>query len=71
MELLQEGSAMWKVRIAAFCLMPNHYHLLAQTPDANLSRLMRHVDGIYSQRFNRSRTSATALSSEAVTRPFS
>jgi REP element-mobilizing transposase RayT len=54
MELLQEGSAMWKVRIAAFCLMPNHYHLLAQTPDPNLSRFMRHVDGIYTQRFNRS-----------------
>lgn len=44
---------MWGVRIAAFCLMPNHYHLLAQTPDANLSRFMRHVDGVYTQRFNR------------------
>jgi putative transposase len=44
---------MWNVRIAAFCLMPNHYHLLVQTPDANLSRFMRHVDGIYTQRFNR------------------
>ena len=21
----------------AFCLMPNHYHLLVETPDANLS----------------------------------
>jgi len=52
MELLQEGSTMWNVRIAAFCLMPNHYHLLAQTPDANLSRFMRHVDGVYTQRFN-------------------
>jgi putative transposase len=44
---------MWNVRIAAFCLMPNHYHLLVQTPDANLSRFMRHVDGVYTQRFNR------------------
>jgi len=54
MELLQEGSTMWNVRIAAFCLMPNHYHLLVQTPDGNLSRFMRHVDGVYTQRFNRS-----------------
>ena len=53
-ELLQEGSSMWGVRIAAYCLMPNHYHLLVQTPDANLSRFMRHVDGVYTQRFNRS-----------------
>jgi putative transposase len=44
---------MWNVRIAAFCLMPNHYHLLVQTPDANLSRFMRHVDGVHTQRFNR------------------
>ncbi len=43
---------MWNVRIAALCLMPNHYHLLVQTPDANLSRFMRHVDGVYTQRFN-------------------
>jgi putative transposase len=47
---------MWNVRIAAFCLMPNHYHLLVQTPDANLSRFMRHVDGVYTQRFNRLHT---------------
>ncbi|MDQ7785620.1 MAG: helix-turn-helix domain-containing protein, partial [Desulfomonilaceae bacterium] len=40
-------------RITAFCLMPNHYHLLLQTPDGNLSRFMRHVDGVYTQRFNR------------------
>src|SRR5512135_1317553 len=53
MELLQEGSTVWNVRIAAFCLMPNHYHLLVQTPDANLSRFMRHVDGVHTQRFNR------------------
>ena len=52
-ELLGQGSAMWNVRIAAFCLMPNHYHLLVQTPGANLSRFMRHVDGVYTQRFNR------------------
>jgi putative transposase len=56
LELLQTGSTMWNVRIAAFCLMPNHYHLLVQTPDANLSRFMRHVDGVYTQLFNRLHT---------------
>jgi putative transposase len=53
LQVLQEGSLMWNVRIAAFCLMPNHYHLLVQTPDGNLSRFMRHVDGVYTQCFNR------------------
>lgn len=33
--------------------MPNHYHLLVHTPEVNLSRFMRHVDVICTQRFNR------------------
>lgn len=37
----------------AYCLMSNHYHLLIETPDANLSRGMRHLNGAYTQRFNR------------------
>jgi len=37
-ELLKETSEMWNFHISAYCLMPNHYHLLIQTPDANLSR---------------------------------
>jgi len=43
---------MFDVRVAAFCLMPDHYHLLVQTPDANLSQFVRHLDGVYTQRFN-------------------
>ena len=37
----------------AYCLMGNHYHLLIETPEANLSAGMRHVNGVYTQRFNR------------------
>ena len=37
----------------AYCLMPNHYHLLVQTPEANLSRGMRQLNGLYTQRLNR------------------
>lgn len=33
--------------------MPNHYHLLVQTPEANISKVMRRINGIYTQRFNR------------------
>ena len=39
----------------AYCLMGNHYHLLLETPKANLGRIMRHVNGIYTQRHNRLR----------------
>lgn len=37
----------------AYCLMDNHYHLLIETPDANLSKGMRQLNGIYTQQFNR------------------
>ena len=43
----------WRLRVAAYCLMPNHYHLLIHTPNGNLSRCLRHIDGVYTQRFNR------------------
>lgn len=52
-ELLQELNDVFNVKVAAYCLMPNHYHLLIRTPDANLSRSMRHLNGVYTQRFNR------------------
>ena len=37
----------------AYCLMGNHYHLLIETPEANLSLGMRQLNGVYTQRFNR------------------
>ncbi len=38
----------------AYCLMTNHFHLMIETPQANLSRGMRQLNGVYTQRFNRS-----------------
>jgi REP element-mobilizing transposase RayT len=37
----------------AYCLMDNHYHLLIETPEPNLSRGMRRLNGVYTQTFNR------------------
>jgi putative transposase len=50
---LQEAIELFALRVSAYCLMPNHYHLLVQTPNANLSRSMRHINGVYTQRYNR------------------
>jgi len=36
----------------AYCLMKNHYHLLIETPNSNLSRGMRELNGVYTQGFN-------------------
>ncbi len=40
-------------RCHAYCLMDNHYHLLIETPQGNLARGMRQLNGVYTQRFNR------------------
>jgi putative transposase len=37
----------------AYCLMTNHFHLLLETPDANLSKAMRHLNSVFTQAFNR------------------
>lgn len=38
----------------AYCQMTNHYHVVVETPQANLSKGMRQLNGVYTQRFNRS-----------------
>jgi putative transposase len=38
--------------VLAYCLMPNHYHLLAETPAADLSAGMHWLNGRYAQWFN-------------------
>lgn len=47
-EVQQQG---W--RLFAYCLMDNHYHLLVETPEPNLGRGMRRLNGVYTQTFNR------------------
>ena len=37
----------------AYCLMGNHHHFVLRTHRPNLSRLMRPINGVCSQRFNR------------------
>ncbi len=39
----------------AYCLMDNHYHLMVETPEGNLSRGMRQLNGVYTQLFNNKR----------------
>ena len=37
--------------VHAYCQMSNHYHLVVETPDGNLSKGMRQLNGIYTQGF--------------------
>jgi putative transposase len=42
-----------RLRVHAFALVRNHFHLLVETPEANLSRAMGQRNGSYTQDFNR------------------
>lgn len=37
----------------AYCLMSNHYHVVVETVEGNLSKGMRQLNGVYTQTFNR------------------
>ncbi len=53
LEVLGEVCERFNWQLHAYCLMTNHYHLLVETPDGNLSNGMRQLNGVYTQRFNR------------------
>jgi putative transposase len=52
-DLLKQAGEQFRLQVSAYCLMPNHYHLLVRTPEGNLARCMRHVGSLYTQYFNR------------------
>jgi REP element-mobilizing transposase RayT len=54
LKTIEESKDRFNILIHGYCLMDNHYHLLIETPDGNLSDTMRHINGLYTQRFNRS-----------------
>ena len=53
LDILAEASERFNLIVHGYCLMTNHYHLLVQTPEGNLGRAMRHINGVYTQRHNR------------------
>ncbi|WP_127024965.1 REP-associated tyrosine transposase [Rheinheimera mangrovi] len=53
LELMAQVCERFNWVVHAYCLMTNHYHLLLETPDANLSGGMRQLNGVYTQTFNR------------------
>ena len=52
---LESATERYDARIHAYCLMTNHYHLLLETPEANLSQIMQHINGAYTSYFNTKR----------------
>jgi REP element-mobilizing transposase RayT len=50
---LADSCEIYSIKLITYVLMSNHFHLLVQTPQANLSEFMRHFLVIYTVRFNR------------------
>ena len=53
LEILSASIEQFVVRLHAYVLMDNHYHLLVETPLGDLSRAIRHLNGVYTQYINR------------------
>ena len=53
LDVLAQTTERFDAQALAYCLMGNHYHLVLHTRQSNLSRLMRHLNGVFTQRFNR------------------
>jgi putative transposase len=51
--VVAQGLARFEGQMLAYCLMGNHYHFVMLTRQGNLSALMRHINGVYTQAFNR------------------
>lgn len=51
-DLLGETCVRFEWQCPTHCLMPNHYHLLVRTEHPNLSAGMRHLNGVFTQRYN-------------------
>lgn len=51
--MLASTCARFNFAVHSFCQMTNHYHLVIETGDSNLSRGMRQLNGLYSQYYNR------------------
>jgi len=52
-ETLKGSAELSGVEVIAYVLMDNHYHMIIETPNANLSRFMRHFGLTYTVRFNK------------------
>jgi REP element-mobilizing transposase RayT len=53
LETLGEACVKTGLQVHAYCLMPNHFHLVVETPQPNLVDGMKWFLGTYTSRFNR------------------
>ena len=52
LEVVGQAMSRYDAEVLAYCQMGNHYHLVLRTRRANVSRIMRHLNGEYARAFN-------------------
>lgn len=52
LEVVAQALSRFDAEALSYCLMRNHYHFVLHTRQANLSMLMRHINGVYTQAYN-------------------
>ncbi|MDD5773098.1 MAG: transposase [bacterium] len=57
-KILKQAVISYNLICHGYCLMDNHFHLILETPDGNLSKGMRHINGVYTQAYNKRHKSA-------------
>ena len=53
LSILKDVFLLYKISLHAYCLMTNHYHLLIETKEKNISDAMRKLNSSYSIYFNK------------------
>ena len=68
LNVMGEVVSRFRWRCHSYCLMGNHYHLMIETPEANLTKGMRQLNGVCTQWSNR-RHQRSGHFSRAATKP--
>lgn len=53
LDILKNVNKRYNLLCHAYCLMDNHYHIVVETLEGNLSKCMRQLNGVYTQVFNK------------------
>ena len=55
LESLKEANTLYPIQLVSLVLMNNHYHLLLEDSDGNLSKIMHHINRNYVEIYNKSK----------------
>src|SRR5258705_120791 len=53
LNIVEKANTKFNAIFHSYCLMSNHYHLLIETPSANLSKIMHFINGEFVRRYNK------------------